>query len=551
MSVPARLWHGENILKTVECHGGLLVIRFTYHPRTIAQVRRLPKERRFDPVTKAWLCPTSPEAIGMLRSWGFSFNKSVDIDDHVWKGNPKPPEIKRVKDIPGFKGTLKPFQEEGVGFFDQMNGRAFLGDEMGLGKTIQSLAWLQHTPSALPAVVVCPASLKGNWADETKKWTSLKPQVLSGSEPSELYGQVLIINYEILHKWIPALQGVSTIILDEVHRCKNPKTIRTKSMRRLCRKKPRIIALSGTPIINRPVEFWTILHLLAPALFDSWMDFIEDFCDATHNGYNWEKSGSSNEDQLHSLLINNVMLRRKKVDVLKDLPPKQRIKIPLSLEGSLGMIDYEGILQQALGYWDREGDNPSPLSDISQLSKLRLAVINAKFEACCEWIDDFLESGKKLIVYTVHHDTTDLLVERYKKISVVVDGRVNPVLRKPIVNKFQTDPKVQMIIGSIRTLGEGFDLSSAQDVVFIELDWTPGGLVQAEDRPHRITQKGSVTIYYLLDQGTLEDDMWDLLMEKQKVLDAVLDGKEKFVEESIMPELKRRLREKALRCSNA
>jgi SWI/SNF-related matrix-associated actin-dependent regulator 1 of chromatin subfamily A len=397
-------------MKTVEMlNPKTFVIRFSYDPAVVAQVRCLPPGRKWVPEAKAWTCPASVDALKQLREYGFEIKPDVITWEREWF-MPSKPTIKPINDIPGLKGTLRPFQEIGVGFIEQQGGRVLVGDEMGLGKTIQALAWLQYKGDpVLPAVVVCPASLKGNWEQECKAWTTISPCTLFGTTPFLLDNprKIYIINYDILQYWLPALAIAKTIILDECHMVKNPKAQRTKAVKAFCKGKKHVISLSGTPIINRPIEFFTALNILAPDTFNRYWDFAQRYCDAKHNGFGWDLSGASNVNELHDRLNGNVMIRRLKADVLKDLPPKTRTTIPLELGSSEGI--YTAALREAYIAWENE--KPDPLADITQISKLRQAAMDAKYDLCCEWIDNFLETGRKLVVFDIHHKTTDRLMK--------------------------------------------------------------------------------------------------------------------------------------------
>lgn len=532
-------------MKTVDMLNNSFLIRFTYDPAVIAQVRCLPPGRKWVPEIKAWTCPASVDALTQLREFGFEIKPDVVKWEQDWF-KPSKPAIKIINDIPGLKGKLRPFQEIGVGFIESQGGRVLVGDEMGLGKTIQTLAWLQYKgSSALPAVVVCPCSLKGNWEKECKEWTTLDYQILSGRQTlgvppySDQSNKIYIVNYDVLDNWKDILGFTKTVILDEVHMVKNPKALRTKAVKKFCKSKSHIIALSGTPIINRPIEFFTTLNILAPTTFNKYWDYAQRYCDAKHNGFGWDLSGASNTDELHQRLDGNVMIRRLKADVLKDLPPKTQTTIPLELGGNEGI--YASAMREALGVWQDE--KPDPLKDITQISKLRQAAVEAKFDLCCEWIDNFLETGKKLVVFNIHHKTTDRLMKRYNKIAIALDGRADSRIRSRIVERFQTETEIQMLIGNIQVAGIGWTLTAAQDAVFLEFPWTPGELSQAEDRIHRIGQRGATNIYYLVAQETLEEDIIELINKKRKVVGTVLDG---VYEESanIMNELVKRIKER-------
>jgi SWI/SNF-related matrix-associated actin-dependent regulator 1 of chromatin subfamily A len=247
-------------------------------------------------------------------------------------------------------------------------------------------------------------------------------------------------------------------------------------------------------------------------------------------------SGASNTVDLN-LLLGSIMIRRLKADVLKELPAKTQTTVPLQLS-TYGQAVYDDALKEALADWQT-----NPMSDITQISYLRQAAMEAKFDLCTEWIDNFLETGRKLIVFDIHHKTTDRIMEKYGKISMHLDGRVDIRTRSRVVEQFQTDPSVQILIGNIQVAGIGFTMTAAQDAVFLEYPWTPGEMAQAEDRIHRIGQKGAANIYYLVAQGTLEEDMIQLINEKRKVVGAVLDGKYDETT-SILTELTKRLKQK-------
>jgi len=510
-------------MKTVDILGAdKFIIKFDYDPTVVAQVRCLPQGRRWVPEFKAWICPISVEALELLRGYGFDILPNVAKWEQEWL-KPTKPAVRFIDDIPGLKHPLYPFQAEGVGFIEDRGGRALLADEMGLGKTVQALAWLQLHPEALPALVVCPCSLKGNWERECHTWTTLKTRVLSGtkSDASQTGQDVLIINYDILQHWLPALDNVDTVVLDECHFCKDSKTLRTKAVKALCKGKKHVIALSGTPIVNRPVEFWNTLNILAPTAFDKYWDYTQRYCGAKHNGYGWDVTGASNTDELHQRLSGNIMIRRLKADVLKDLPPKIQTTIPLELD-SYGQSIYDDALREAFGVWDNE--KPDPLNDITAIGHLRRTAITAKLELCYEWLDNFLETGNKIVVFDIHHSTTDKLMERYGKIAIALDGRTDVRIRSKVVEQFQTDPAIKMLIGNVQVAGMGFTLTAAQDAVFLEYPWTPSEISQCEDRIHRIGQTGAASIYYLVAAGTLEEDIIELIGKKRKVLDGILDG---------------------------
>jgi hypothetical protein len=311
------------------------------------------------------------------------------------------------------------------------------------------------------------------------------------------------------------------VLVSNCHFIKNAKTHRTKAVKAFCKGKPHVIALSGTPIVNRPIEFFNTLNILAPTEFGKYWDYANRYCGAKHNGYGWDFSGASNTDELHQRLDRNIMIRRLKADVLKDLPPKTKTTVPLTLD-TYGQSIYDDALREAFGVWENE--KPDPLKDITAIGHLRRAAIMAKLELCYEWLDNFLETGNKIVVFDIHHSTTNKLMKRYGKIAIALDGRTDVRIRSKVVEQFQTDPAIKMLIGNVQVAGMGFTLTAAQDAVFLEYPWTPSEISQCEDRIHRIGQTGAASIYYLVAAGTLEEDIIELIGKKRKVLDGVLDG---------------------------
>jgi len=229
-----------------------------------------------------WEIPLEMRFVERLKLLDFTFSKGLT----VWyiKKKRKKRERKRldITKIPELGGKLFHFQLQGVNYIDKQGGRALIADEMGLGKTVQALAWIQlRKEIALPVLVICPSFLKVNWMRETKKWTTgMNIQILSGQSPYQITENFVIINYDILSYWEIELKShnFSTLIVDEAHLVKNNQAKRTKTFKKLSKGVPHLIALTGTPIENRPVEIYNIVYAIQPKLFPNWMTFILDFC---------------------------------------------------------------------------------------------------------------------------------------------------------------------------------------------------------------------------------------------------------------------------------
>ena len=512
-------------------------IFFPFNWEDVDRVKSLPG-RKFNGDKKFWSCPINIEAIEKLMSWHFHLDQDlIDILEST-KLNVK--DVEEI-DIPGLKRTLYPFQKKGVAFIEAKQGRALIADEMGLGKTIQALAWLQLHPEIRPVLIVVPASLKLNWKKETEQWIQNPDvQILSGKSPYPVTGKTVIINYDILAEWVDALTEIDfkTLILDEIHHIKNNKAKRTKAAIHIGKQIPSIIGLTGTPIVNRPIEAFNSIKLINSTIVSNRMDYAYKFCGAHHNGFGWDFNGATNTNELHELLVNTIMLRRLKKDVLTDLPDKVYSYIPMELDNEeeyrraeFNFIEF--VKKQKGVEAARRASNAEAFAEIEGLKQLS---IKGKIKSAINWIHDALDSNGKLVVFCTHKFVINRLMEEFKSIAVKIDGSVTGEQRQVAINKFQTDSSVQLFVGNIKAAGVGITLTASSNVVFLELPWTPGDLTQAEDRCHRIGQKDSVNIYYLLASGTIEEKIAKLIDRKRKVLDAVLDGKD-TEQESLLSEL--------------
>ena len=356
-----------------------------------------------------------------------------------------------------------------------------------------------------------------------------KVQILSGTKVNTpLIGEIIIINYDILKPWWGKLQEIKAkvLITDECHYFKNNKAQRTKAIKALGKKIPHILCLSGTPIVNRPMEGFNALKLIDPGVVGSFWDFAYRYCGAHHTGFGWDFNGASNTAELHHKLTNTVMIRRKKSDVLKDLPDKARSFLPLELSNEK---EYRKAEQNFI-HWLRENkgekaaEKASNAEALAEIEVMKQLAVKGKMKQAIEWIKDFLDVDGKLVVFATHKFVIQELMDVFGDKAVKIDGSVATEKRQGIVERFQTDDSIRLFIGNIKAAGVGITLTAASNVAFLELPWTPGELIQAEDRCHRIGQKNAVNIHYLMAINTIDQEIALMLDSKRKVLDAVLDG---------------------------
>lgn len=508
--------------------GNKIKIEFSYDITLVNKIKELP-ERKFNVDGKYWTIPLSLSGIHYLLSLGFT------LDDYLKEYfETRTTPLKSIDNIPGLKYTLFPFQKQGVSFIEAKNGRSLIADEMGLGKTIQALAWLQLHPEHRPAIVVTPASLKYNWKKEMENgMTDPKIEILSGKKAYKTSGKILIINYDILGDWVEPLKELKAkaLIMDEVHYIKSNKTNRTIAAKELAKGIPHLIALSGTPIMNRPIEMYNAINLIDPTLFPNAWVYAKKYCGAYNNGFGWDFNGATNTDELHQKLINTCMIRRKKVDVLKDLPEKITSFVPIPIDNEM---EYRNAEHNFINYIrETKGQiaaiKASNAEMLTQVNTLKQLCVKGKLKGCVEWIENFLESGQKLVIFVTHIDTVNQLMTSFPKNAVRYDGSVSLLDRDKAVTAFQENPNINLFIGMLDSQGKpsgvGLTLTAAYATATIEYQWSPGVHDQADDRIHRIGQKNACINYKLLALNTIEEKIAHMLDEKRRVLDSILDGK--------------------------
>ena len=357
------------------------------------------------------------------------------------------------------------------------------------------------------------------------------------------------------------------VILDESHFCKNPRAQRTQAILGRRHKNPERrlpalaapirLALTGTPIPNRPVELWPVLRWLDEPTWGNWMSFIRRFCEGYKMAHGWSTSGATNLDVLQDRLRATVMVRRLKSQVLKDLPAKTRQVVLVE-----ATADAKAAIKSEQGAWTRHERRAEQLQlevelakastrdeyqravekmragvrvSLEEISAERHRVAVAKAPMVADWCKEALNGGrKKLCVFAHHKDVVALLRKELAEFApLVLTGETPTDERQRAVDAFQADPRHRVFIGSITAAGVGLTLTAADHAVFAELDWVPSTITQAEDRIHRIGQQEAVLIQHIVFQGSLDQKMADLIVDKQRIADESLDLE--FASEPLLP----------------
>ena len=530
---------------------------------TLDKVEAFLKENGFkvQASAKSWLLELRQRISAQRHEEERSLEESVAGDSEV--------------EVEGLGGELRPFQRAGVSYMGSRR-RVLLGDEMGLGKTVQAIATICHT-NAFPCLVVCPVSLQLNWIREIEKWAVGK-RVSGEAEES---ADFLVIPYSQIVKHENLLKKGTrwaSMVCDESHYLKNSKAQRTKAVKSISKDIPDIYLLSGTPIVNRPAEFISQLQILRRLNeLGGWRHFTERYCDAKQERFGLNISGASNLTELNSRLRKMCYIRRFKKDVLKELPSKQRSVIPVNIANrkayemahksvrkeleklrasckaftnDVMATVMSATAEEIKKEWaDKFPDENIPKHEnrarlkrelnarlvrrevmvenceaILLLNRLKTLAMQGHLGAAFEWIEDFLDSGEKLVIFCDHIEAQQRVYEKFATRSTAIMASMDAERRQRSVDKFQNDKNVRAIICSLGAGGVGFTMTASSNVLFIEQGWTPAVHDQAEDRTHRIGQEDAVMAYYMLGKDTIDEDIYELIEKKRRIVSAASDG---------------------------
>ena len=539
------------------------IFSFSYNAELVAEMGKLKDicHPRFNWTNKEWHIVARPEYIadivGFADNNGFQFKEGVQtkLDELAELLEVRASNVEESKKgssefrVEGLSGELRPFQRAGVEYAVK-NKRVIIADEMGLGKTIQALGTIQAL-NAYPALIVCPASLKLNWRNEVKKWLPEKKIVICNGVTAGGDEDIIIINYDILkkHQYLKE-RKIQSIILDESHYCKNFKTIRTKLIKELSADIDIRILLTGTPVLNRPSELISQLEILGRlGELGGWFNFAKRYCGAYRTRFGWDLSGATHLEELNQKMRGLCFVRRKKADVLKELPAKQRSIVSIDIDNRKeyqkaenDLINYlrgqavekadflesiQGLTAEEKKQAKREradeaGRKAESAEHLVKIETLKQVAVRGKMEAIKTWVEDFLETGEKLVLFGHHKEVVKGIASLFNAPCITGDTPLDK--RQDYVEKFQNDPDCKLIVLNIRAGGVGLTLTASSNVAFVELGWNPADHLQAEDRCHRIGQEESVTAYYLIGENTIDQMIYDLIESKRVVVDASTEG---------------------------
>ena len=422
--------------------------------------------------------------------------------------------------------------------------RLLIADDMGLGKSLQALLCIL-SGQYQRVLIVCPSVVKVNWANEVEKWTDMNPSLIYGQTKEYEVSDITIINYDLLHARVDELlaDDYDCIVFDECHTLKNQKAQRTKAAKRLATwpTVKGMIAMSGTPILNRPSEIFTVLNMLKPATFTNYYLFGKKYCGAIHNGYGWDFGGASNietsDDGITpplNHLLKDIMLRRTMDDprLSDQMPDLLQTIVEVDISRSQYDIVYNTLMDELEHYRTTGSGSIPPGLLLNILTDLRHAAGNAKVNVAVKWAVDYhKQTGKPLVIFTHHIDVVEAIGywldhNAADRVAACITGSTPDKVRQAYIADFQ-EGKIPFLICSTLAMKEGINLDAADTTLFVEREWVPAHERQAASRVRRISQESDVCHQVILSAANTVDTHFDkVVSEKETIVKATLDGSE-------------------------
>ena len=541
----------KSTMRTDTKHYNIVI---TAHPDVIDVIKRLMPSSRSRPFTVSAssenvrmlsmvLSEYPLQIVGKDRWYGLLMEMNARKDVHHYISSP----VRVTPNPKYFTGVLMPFQKYGLDFLQRMDGNAILADEMGLGKTVQTLAFVAQRRS-IPVIVVAPLVTLINWKREIQRFLRLPfkskyaaPRVSiirSGREEPLDESDFYLINYEIVHKRLKDIINTNPrlVVFDEIHNLRHSNTYKIHACTELANYSSvkHRIGLSGTPIYNRGEDMHSIAEVVKPGIFGTKEQFKKKFYAIDRYGLEDLK-----DKDLSVFLQKNLTIRRKKTDVLKELPKKYKIQQTVSIDTNMYI---ENIRKMYLQLEDAKKELDAATEGAEK--KRRLAEFNglllemrvaerqiaglAKAPHIVEYVSGLLDDyeDENFVIFCHHRKVHQILADGLRKYyPLKILGGQSDAIRQKAIDVFQRNASRRVLICGLRAGSVGINLTKASYAIFAELDWSPAIHSQAEDRLHRIGQKNFVFSHYLVGEGTFDEYIADILTSKSNVISKILGEK--------------------------
>lgn len=439
---------------------------------------------------------------------------------------------------------MKPrdYQIEGITYMIN-HGNCINGCECGTGKTMQSILYVEVL-DLFPCLVICPSSVKSSWLKEWKQWNPNRTIHVIDSkdgENTDWKADVTIINYDYLYKRGKSKEEIKlrysrslskkwgTVILDEIHLCKNPKSLRSRSVKKIVKKSTKVLALSGTLIMNRPQELINVLDILGrfKEIFPNLQYFLYRYCNAKRTRFGLDCSGASYTLELNSIISHYCYFRKSKRDVLTELPDviNQIVNCPITNKKEYKQAE-DDLITYLEGIDIEAAERALKAEHLVRISNLKRLSLEGKLNFIEQFLKDWIESNEddKIIVFGTLKEPLKQLHQKFKDESELVIGESTTEDKMNKVERWKE--KKQILFANTATLSTGVDglQKVCSNMIFVEYPAGPTDLEQAISRLERMGQKNSINVYFLLSDETIDTRIGEIFKEKSKVINAVNKG---------------------------
>jgi SWI/SNF-related matrix-associated actin-dependent regulator 1 of chromatin subfamily A len=524
-----------------------LYIGFDYRPYLVAAMKKF--KANYNIATKEWYIQLglgdTLQLKGFLEENGFEHKKVIlPRDIELVEITPSIDEdlLREMIDYLNFPMKPRDYQIEGITYMIN-HGNCINGCECGLGKSAQSILYTEVL-DLFPCLVICPSSVKSSWLKEWNRWNPNRSIHIIDSKDSEntdWKADVTIINYDYLYKRGKSTEGIKlrysrslskkwgTVILDEIHLCKNPKSLRSKSVKKIVSKALKVLALSGTLIMNRPQELINILEILGRfrELFPNLQYYLYRYCNAKKTRFGLDCSGASYTSELNEIITHYCYFRKNKRDVLKELPDiiDQIIDCPITNKKEYCKAE-EDLIEYLMDIDIDKAERAKKAEHLVKIANLKRLSLEGKLKSIEQFIKDWIEGNEdeKIIIFGT---LTEPLIELSKKFKESCELVIGESTTEEKMNRVERWKKTkQILFANIATLSTGVDglQEVCSNMIFIEYPNGPTYLEQAISRLERMGQKNSINIYYLMSQETIDVRLKEIIDNKSRIINAVNKG---------------------------
>lgn len=523
-----------------------LWIGFEYRPYLVAEMKKF--KCHYNPATKEWYTQlnleNSSKFKGFLENNGFVNKKVIQPRDIELKPIHKMIDeelLKEMVEYLNFPMTPRPYQIEGITYMIN-HGNCINGCQMGLGKSAQSLLCIE-TLDLFPCLIICPSTVKSSWLKEWNRWNPKRSVHIIDSKDSEntdWKADVTVINYDYLYKRGKSKNDIQlrytrslskkwgAVILDEVHLCKNPKSLRSKAVMKIVEKANKVYALSGTVVMNRPQELINILKIIGR--FDIFPDlkyFLYRYCNARMTRFGLDSAGASYTSELYEIINHYCYFRKNKNEVLTELPEVIEQVIDSPITNTKEYKKAEDDLIAYLEEFDIEAAERAKRAEhLVRIANLKKLSLKGKLKFIIQFLKDWKEADEelKVLIFGTLTEPLEHLHKEFKKDSELIIGQTSTEEKMARVERWKKSK--QFLFANIATLSTGVDglQQVCSNMIFIEYPNGPSHLEQAIARLDRMGQKNSTNVYYIMSQDTIDVRIKEILDEKTIITNAVNKG---------------------------